>query len=148
MPTGTSMFHLCLLVLILRFQEADRPLPNQAGFMEAFHHNLHTPDKLLSQYTYTEKETESKRDSKGKITSTETNVYQVINGAEDWESYQRQIVKKGVPLTPQELEKQDRKEQERVEKERRKRAGWSEAKREQEKAKKDREERETTDDIF
>jgi hypothetical protein len=142
------MFHLCLLVLLLPLQEADRPLPDQTSFMEAFRQNLHTPDKLLSQYTYTEKETENKRDSKGKINSTETNVYQVVNGAEDWETYRRHISKNGVALSPQELEKQDRKEQERVEKERRKRAGWSEAKRAQEKAKADREERETTDDIF
>lgn len=116
--------------------------------MEAFRQNLHTPQKLLSQYTFTENEIERKRDSKGNVKSTETNVYQVVNGAEDWETYRRHISKNGVPLTQQELDKQDHKEQERVEKERGKRASWSEKKRTDEKAKQDREERETTDDIF
>jgi len=142
------MFHLCLLVLLVPFQDAERPLPDQAGFMEAFRQQLHTPEKLLSQYTYTEKETEGKRDSKGRLSSVETNVYQVINGAEDWETYRRHISKDGVPLKPEELEKQDHKEQERVEKERRKRGSWPEQKRAAEKAKQEREEREATDDIF
>jgi len=142
------MFHLCLLLLALLPQEVDRPLPDKTGFLEAFRNHLHTPNKLLSQYTYTEKETERKRDSKGNVTWSETNVYQVINGAEDWQSYRRHISKNGVPLSEKELEKQDRKERERVEKEQRRRVGWSEAKKEQEKAKSEREEREETDDIF
>jgi len=142
------MFQLGLLLLILWPQEIESPLPDQTAFMEAFRQNLHTPQKLLSQYTYTENEIERKRDSKGNVKSTETNVYQVVNGAEDWETYRRHISKNGVPLTQQELDKQDHKEQERVEKERGKRASWSEKKRTDEKAKQDREERETTDDIF
>jgi hypothetical protein len=67
---------------------------------------------------------------------------------EEWQTYERQISKNGDPLTQKELEKQDGKEKERVEKETRKRASWSEPKRQQEKAKAEREERESTDDIF
>ena len=87
-------------------------------------------------------------DSKGNPKKRETNVYQVIQGEEDWRTYRRHISKDGVPLSEKELEKQDRKERERVEKEARKRANWSEAKRRQEKDKAEREERETNDDIF
>src|SRR5262249_41477420 len=143
-----TILQISLLFLTLGVQEQDRPLPDQATFMEEFHKTLITPNKLLSQYTYTEKETEITLDSKGKAKKTETNVYHVINGAEDWQTYERHISKNGVPLTKEELEKQDRKERERVDKETRKRANWSEAKRQQEKAKKEREERETSDDIF
>jgi hypothetical protein len=142
------MLPIFLLFLTLWSQEQDKPLPDQSTFMEAFRKTLHTPDKLLSQYTYTEKETENKLDSSGKIGSSETNVYQVINGAEDWQSYRRHISKNGKPLSDKELEEQDRKERERVDKETRKRAGWSEARRQQEKAKAEKEERESTDDIF
>src|SRR5262249_18417912 len=104
--------------------------------------------KLLSQYTYTYKETEITLDSKGKAKKTETNVYHVINGAEDWQTYEKKISKNGVPLPQNELEKEDRKERERVEKETRKRASWSEAKKQQEKAKAERQERESADDVF
>jgi hypothetical protein len=138
----------CFLFFAIFAQEQARPLPDQATFMEEFRKSLHTPEKLLSQYTYTEKETESKYDSKGKVTSSETNVYQMLHGAEEWQTYRRHVSKNGKPLSEQELEKQDRKEKERVGKETRKRASWSESKRQQEKAKADREERESTDDAF
>jgi hypothetical protein len=143
-----SVLPICLLFLPVLAQEQDKPLPDQTKFMEEFKKSLHTPEKLLSQYTYTLKETELKLDSKGKTTQTETNVYNIIHGAEDWQTYQRQISKKGVPLTEKELADEDRKERERVDKETRKRAGWSDTKRQQERAKAEREERETTDDIF
>jgi hypothetical protein len=141
-------FQLCLFLLALWAQEQETPLPDRTAFMEEFRKTITTPQKLLSQYTYTEKETEVTLDSKGKTKKTETNVYHIIHGAEEWQTYQRQISKNGVPLTENELEKQDRKERERVEKETRKRASWSEAKKQQEKAKADREEREAADDIF
>jgi hypothetical protein len=143
-----SLLPGCFLLLVAFTQEQEKPLPDQASFMAEFQKSLHAPDKLLSQYTYTEKETEISLDSKGNAKKTETNVYNVIHGAEDWQEYERLISKNGVPLTEKELEKQDRKERERVDKETRRRAQWSEAKRQQEKAKAEREERETTDDIF
>src|SRR5262245_14233584 len=143
-----SLLPGCVLFLALLPQQQDRPLPDRATFMEAFRKNMHGPDQLLSRYTYTEKETEITLDSKGKTKKSETNIYHITHGAEEWQTYERQISKNGTPLTEQELEKQDRKERERVQKEMRKRAGWSEAKRQQEKAKAEREERESNDDIF
>ena len=137
-----------VLLLAILPQAAEKPLPDQATFLEEFRKALRTPDKLLSQYTYTMTETESNVDSKGKIKSMETNVYHVIHGAEEWQTYERKISKNGVPLPGTELEKQDRKERERVDKETRRRAKWSEAKRQQEKAEAERKERETADDIF
>lgn len=143
-----SLLPACFLLLAAFPQKQEKSLPEQTSFMEEFRKNLHAPDKLLSRYTYTENETEITLDSKGKIKKTETNVYHVFHGTEEWQTYERQVSKNGVPLTQKELEKQDRKERERVENETRKRANWSEAKRKQEKAKAEREERESTDDIF
>jgi hypothetical protein len=141
-----------LLLWVLLFARLglaqDRPLPDKATFIEEFRKQLSTPDQLLSQYTYTYKETEITLDSAGKPKKTETDVYQVVHGAERWETYERQIVKKGKPVSEVELEKQDRKERQRVEKERSKRARWSEEKRRREKAKTEEEERKTNDDVF
>jgi hypothetical protein len=126
----------------------ERPLPDKAAFLEEFRKTLRTPDKLLSQYSYTFKETEVSLDSAGKPKKTEVNVYEVTHGAEPWQTYERQVTKNGVPVTDKDLEKQDRKENERVEKEKRKRAKWSEAKREEERAKAEKKDRETDDDLF
>src|SRR5436309_273815 len=100
------MLPLCLLLLTLWPQESEKPLPDKASFLAELRKTAHSDDKLLSQYTYTEKETEISLDSHGKPTKTETNVYTVINGDEEWKTYRRQISKKGVPLTQQELDKQ------------------------------------------
>src|SRR5262245_36052295 len=143
-----SLAQICLLLLTLWPQQPDKPLPDQAGFMAEFRKTVRPDSSLLRQYTYTEKETEFTLDSKGKTKKTEINVYQVVHGAEEWQTYRRQIVRNGVDLTEKELEKQDRDERERVEKESRKRASRSEAKRRQEKDKADREEREAIDDLF
>jgi len=139
---------LCLLLLTLPSLQGDAPLPEQRAFMEELRKSMSTPDKLLSEYTYTYKEMETTLDSAGKAKKTEMNVYQVINGAEPWETYERQIIKNGNSLTDKELQKQDLKERERVQKERSKRAKWSEEKRRQEREKADQKDRETNDDVF
>jgi phosphotransferase system IIB component len=126
----------------------EKPLPDTASFMAEFRKTLHSDDKLLSQYTYTEKETSNTLDSKGNIKKSEINVYQVFNAEEDWKSYSRQIVKNGVPVSEKELEKKDREEKERVEKETIKRGKKSESERQKDKAKADREEQEILDDVF
>lgn len=137
---------LCHPALPLRAQE--KPLPDAASFISEFRKTLHSDDKLLSQYTYTEKETSDTLDSNGKVKKTEINVYQVFNSEEDWKSYRRQIVKDGVPVSEKELEKKDREEKERVEKETKKREKKSDEERQKDKAKADREEQEILDDVF
>jgi hypothetical protein len=142
------MFPLCFILFTLSAQPQDAALPDAKTFIEDFRKTLHTDRTLLGQYTYTEKETRITLDSKGKTNKTETNVYQIIRGAEDWRTYRRHISKNGVPLSDKELEKQDRKEQERVEKETRRRANQSLKEREGEKAKAERKEREVIDEVF
>ena len=137
---------LCLPVLPVQAQE--KPLPDLPSFISEFRKTLHSDDKLLSQYTYTEKETSNTLDSNGKVKKSEVSVYQTFNAEEDWKSYRRQIVKNGVPVSEKELEKKDREEKERVEKETNKRGKQSEAERQKNKAKADREEQEILDDVF
>jgi len=137
---------LCLLPVSLPAQE--KPLPDPESFIAEFRKTLHSDDKLLSQYTYTHKDTRYSLDSKGNIKKTETNVYQVFRSEEEWKTYRRQIVKDGVPVTAKELEKKDREEKERIEKETKRQGKQSDEKRQQEKAKADREEQELLDDVF
>jgi hypothetical protein len=143
-----AIISLQLILLLLSPWQDPKPMPDKDSFLAEFHKTLHSDDKLLSQYTYTQKETETMLDGKGNVKKTEVNVSQMIQGAEDWQSYNRQIVKNGVPVSEQELEKRDREEKERVARETKKRAGESEAKRKEKKAKEDREEQEALDDIF
>jgi len=145
---GESMKQFCLMLLMLSPQVQEPPLPEPSSFMAEFRKTLHSDGKLLSQYTYTQKVTRITLDSNGKAKKTEINVYQIINGDEDWKTYERQIVKNGIPVSQQELEKKDREEKERVSKETIKIGKQSEAKRQQDKAKADREEQETLDDVF
>jgi hypothetical protein len=133
---------------VLPLQAQEKPLPDPASFISEFRKTLHSDGKLLSQYTYTEKETSDTLDSKGNVKKSEINVFQVFNAEEDWKSYSRQIVKNGVPVSEKELEKKDREEKERVEKETNKRGKQSDEKRKEEKAKADREEKEILDDVF
>jgi hypothetical protein len=128
--------------------QSERPLPDTAGFMADFRASLRRDAKLLADYTYTETDTEIALDSAGKPKKTETKVYQVLNGAEEWQTYRRLIMKDGKAISAKELEKQDREERERVAKEAKKRAGWSESKRKEEQAKEQRKERELMDDVF
>jgi hypothetical protein len=139
---------LGLFLPVLPLLAQEKPLPELSSFISEFRKTLHSDDKLLSQYTYTEKETSDTLDSKGNVKKSEINVYQVFNSEEDWKSFTRQIVKNGVPVSEKELEKKDREEKERVEKETNKRGKKSEAERHKDKAKADREEQEILDDVF
>src|SRR5262245_4842246 len=99
------MFRLCLIILVLGLQEPPAPLPDTKDFLAEFRKTLHRDETLLSQYTYTEKETKFTLDSKGKTKNTETNVNQIIRGVEEWQTYRRIILKNGIPLTAEELQK-------------------------------------------
>ena len=142
------MLALFLSVLALSQLEPQKPLPEMGPFLAEFRKTLHLDEKLLSQYTYTQTETELSLDGKGNTRKTETNVYEVINGPEEWQSYQRQTVKKGVPVSEKELEKSDRENKEQVEKEKAKRDRKPESKIQEEREKENREEQEVLEGVF
>jgi hypothetical protein len=142
------LLQLGLLFLGGPFPQDEKLLPEPHAFLAEFRKTLHSDNKLLREYTYTEKETELTLDDKGKTKKTNVDVYQVFHDAEDWQTYERQTVKNGKPLTVQELDKEDRDEKQRVARETAKRAKESEANRSEKKAREDREEQEFMDDLF
>jgi hypothetical protein len=76
----------------------------------------------LVQYTYTEKEVQTKLDSKRQPKGTETNLYQVTRGPEWWQFYRKLISRNGVTLSEKELSKQDAEHRKWEEKQRREHA--------------------------
>jgi hypothetical protein len=102
------MFRLLLLLVALWPQEQQTPLPDRDSFLSEFRKTLKRDETLLSQYTYTQSETETTLDSKGKPKKTEVNVYQVIQGREEWQTYRRRISKNGVPLSEKDIVMLDR----------------------------------------
>jgi hypothetical protein len=78
-------------------------------FISEFRKTLRSDDELLQSYSYTEKETRTEIDRDGKPKSTEVNIYQI--SPDRGRSYRRLISRNGVPLTQNELDKQDRDEQ-------------------------------------
>src|SRR5262245_20887431 len=100
------MLQTCLLLLILTVQDLSRPLPDNQSFMAEARKRMRTDTQLLGQYTYTLKRT-SIHDSNGKPNKTVVDVFEVFPGSADRVEYRRQTVKKGVPVSAEDLEKQD-----------------------------------------
>lgn len=93
-------------------------------------------DKKLRDYTYVERQQERRLDGKGKVKSTETETYDVmeIYG----EQVQKLIAKNDKPLSAKDAQKEDEKIQKLIDK--RKNESDADRKKRQEKAEKDREE--------
>lgn len=115
------MLRICVVLVSLAVQDEPKPLPELQPFLAEFRKTLHSDSLLLSQYTYTEKETVVTLDSDQKPKKTEVNVFEVYPNPEDWREYRRQIVKDGKPVPQPELEKKDRDQKKKVESEERKR---------------------------
>ena len=58
-------------------QEAERPMPDLSAFLGEVRKHLRSDRLLLSQYTYTETQTEHHLDKSGKIKKTESTVAEV-----------------------------------------------------------------------
>jgi hypothetical protein len=102
------MLQACLLLLTLTIQNVSKPLPDFQSFMAEARKKMRTDNQVLSQYTYTEKRTSTQVDSKGKTTKTTVDTFEVFPGSLERVEYRRQTVKKGVPVSAKDLEKQDR----------------------------------------
>jgi len=98
----------CLLLWNgLPWQETAKPLPDLGSFLQEVKGNLRSDRLLLSQYTYTMKQTVHELDKQGKVKDTFVNVYEVYPSLEEGLTYQRLISKNGKPLGEKELEKED-----------------------------------------
>ncbi|PYS01355.1 MAG: hypothetical protein DMG12_15595 [Acidobacteria bacterium] len=109
------MISLYLFSSFLFVQVQPKPLPELKPFLAELRKTLHTDRHLLSQYTYTEKQTLMQLDSKGAPKTTEVNAFEVFPGSSERVGYRRRIVRDGVPLTPAELKKEDQQVEKRVE---------------------------------
>jgi hypothetical protein len=140
-----------LLLPAFTLQESDRPLPELSSFLQEVRKHLRSDRLLLSQYTFTQTNTERHLDGNGNVKKTEIEVYEVYPSLEEGQTYRKLISKDGKPLSPRELEKQDqeheKKSQERTRKLERERVS-ERAKREAKEAEEKRKEDETIDEIF
>ena len=109
------MISLYLFSSFLFVQVQPKPLPELKPFLAELRKTLHTDRHLLSQYTYTEKQTLMQLDSKGAPKTTEVNVFEVFPGSPERVGYRRRIVRDGAPLAPAELKKEDQQVEKRVE---------------------------------
>ena len=130
-------------------QESDRPLPELNSFLQEVRKHLRSDRLLLSQYTYTATETERQLDGDGNVKKTEVDVYEVYPSLEEGQTYKKLISKNGKPLSPKEIEKQDREQEKKVLERARKldRAG-ERAKLEAKAAEERRKENEAIDELF
>ena len=94
------------------------PLPEARPFLEAVRERLHTDETLLSAYTFTEKNVQTKLDAKGKVKSTKTEVYEVYPSSKPGRIYRRLVMVDGKPVSEKELAEEDRKHEEKMEKKR------------------------------
>lgn len=93
-------------------EPAEAPLPEPGSFLAQVRGQMHTDDFLLDQYTFTERQTERRLDSDGKVKSVSSATYEVYPSAEPGHTYRRLVERDGKPLPPDDLAKEDRKQQE------------------------------------
>jgi hypothetical protein len=89
--------------------QAEKPLPALDDFLGEVRKHLRSDQLLLSQYTYTERDTVRELDRKGKLKATHESIYEVYPSYESKLTYRRLIARDGKPTNPEELAKQDRK---------------------------------------
>ena len=96
----------------------DRPLPEMREFLEHVRENLRGDDTLIADYTFTEKNTEMRLDSKGGVKKTKTATYEVYPSEGPGKMYRRMVARDGKPLDEKELAAQDKEQEARAERRR------------------------------
>ncbi len=89
-------------------EESAKNLPELDAFLQGVRANLRSDRLLQSQYTYNLKQTNIQLDKDGNVRKFEVNEFEVFPSLDERYTYARQVVKKGQPLDPEEIEKQDR----------------------------------------
>jgi hypothetical protein len=92
----------------------DRPLPNKATFLEETKKRLKSDDRLLSQYTFRERQVRVDFNGDGRVEKKTTRVYEVYPSVEGSPSYRRLLSVNGVPEPAGRLADADRKQREKV----------------------------------
>jgi hypothetical protein len=92
----------------LHAQESARPLPDASAFLRQVREHLQSDHLLQSQYTYYERRQKVQIGRLGGVSMGPVKVYEVYPSLAEGQTYKRLISVDGTPLTPEELEKQDR----------------------------------------
>lgn len=142
------MISIYFITVLLLFQDQPKPLPALQPFLAELRKNLHTDRQILSQYTYTEKQTRIQLDSDQKPKKTEIDIFEVFPGSPERVGYRRQIVKDGAPLSAAELQKKDQEMQKRRAEIQRKIDQRTPAEKQKARAERDRREQQILDDVF
>ena len=88
--------------------QADRPLPEVPAFVAEVRARLDPDRDVLSQYTYMERREEISVSALGKVQEGPVKVYEVHPSREPGNTWKRLISVDGKPLSPAELEENDR----------------------------------------
>ncbi|MGH9317100.1 MAG: hypothetical protein ACRD1P_08340 [Thermoanaerobaculia bacterium] len=99
-------------------QDAEKPLPDATVFLEGVRETLRSDRLLLADYTFTEKRTDTRLDSKDKVKKTTSEVYEVYPSSKPGKMYYRLIARDGRPRDPKELAEENRKQDVKAEKRR------------------------------
>jgi hypothetical protein len=156
---GNGMTPLLFLILHFLLAQATaaeswsaKPLPDLNSFLEGVRNNLHTDQRLQSNYTYTEHTIVRILNKDGKPKRPpESSVYEVYPTSNPDIQYKRLISKNGKPVKPEELAKRDREDAKKAEEALRKRKSESPEetkRREAREAESKRKEKEEIDDAF
>jgi hypothetical protein len=130
---------------------AAKPLPDARPFLEAVRESLRSDEALFADYTFTEKNVETKLDGKGAVKSRTTKIYEVYPSTRLGRIYRRLVMVDGKPVDPKQLADEDRKQDEKTEKRRLERENET-AEQKQRRAQRDEErrrrEREVVEELF
>src|SRR5215212_11875444 len=91
-----------------RVSGQDHPLPDLKPFGAEVRRRMLTDRELQAQYTYIEKREEISVSKLGKVSAGPVKTYEVYPSVEPGNSYKRLIAVNGVPVSREELERQDR----------------------------------------
>jgi len=105
----------CLVaVLVAPIAGQERPLPDYATFMAETRKRLQADDVRQSEYVYVETQRQQKLDATGKTTKETLDVFESYPPLPNEARWQRQTVKDGKPVPPEDLAKADRERQKKV----------------------------------
>jgi hypothetical protein len=98
--------------------ETVRPLPGVREFLDHVRENLRSDDTLMAEYTFTEKNTEMRLNSRGGVKKLKTATYEVYPSEGPGKMYRRLIARDGKPIDEKELAAQDKEQEARAERRR------------------------------
>ena len=105
----------CLIaILAIPAAGQDRPLPDYGTFMAEVRKRLEADDVRQSDYVYVETRRQQKRDATGTSTKETLDVFESYPSLPNESRWQRQIVKDGKPVPPDDLAAVDRERQKKV----------------------------------